>query len=262
MIWATAAAPTAMRRALGARGPICRGRQGRSGPAGIRRRAAIERVQPPYTAYTAYTLPHCNARGRRCPVAAAGRLYEHVGPPAIQHASKPRLRAAWPATRCPALLTSTRCTNLPSQQASAARGEIRSCAGFGSLPPARRLPAPRSIADGGAEGAPALALRSRLGAPVDQALKDAGRRSLGPGLASMCRSMPDAGRSTMCASASATSDRPVALPARLCTTKPRRVTPPPAEPEVVDNWRCSAPPHSTPSLLAAQPPRQAPRSGQ
>ena len=54
--------------------------------------------------------------------------------------------------------------NLPSQQASAARGESREVAPEpGSSPPARQpiAGAPRSIADGGAEGAPALALRSQ-----------------------------------------------------------------------------------------------------
>ena len=54
--------------------------------------------------------------------------------------------------------------HLPSQQASAARGESREVAPEpGSSPPARQpiAGAPRSIADGGAEGAPALALRSQ-----------------------------------------------------------------------------------------------------
>ena len=54
--------------------------------------------------------------------------------------------------------------NLPSQQTSAARGEPRASAPEpGSSPPVRQPIAgpPRSIADGSAEGTPALALRSQ-----------------------------------------------------------------------------------------------------
>lgn len=53
--------------------------------------------------------------------------------------------------------------NLPSQQASASRTESREDAPVPTASPVRQpmAAAPRSVADGGAEGAPALALRSQ-----------------------------------------------------------------------------------------------------